>query len=345
MQGKITFVTGATGLLGNNLVRLLLKEGAIVRALVRSKTKADQQFSDIHHPNLQLVMGDMENVAGFAAHLAGVDVLFHTAAYFRDSYKGGSHWSLLEKINVHGTRDLIEFAYAEGVRHMVHTSSIALLDGPPGATIDETMLRSEDNADDYYRSKILTDAVVLKALQDKPDFHAALVLPGWMWGPGDAGPTSAGQTALDFLHRRLPGIPPATMSFVDARDVSKTLIAAATKGRRGERYLAAGRCMTLAELFPIIEAETGVPAPTRNLPLPLLFLVAAVQEAMARVAGKPALLSWAAVKSLKREAGRTSFDHSKTIRELGTEFRPVAETVRDTIAWFQSQGLAPAPKN
>lgn len=341
IEGQSCFVTGATGLLGNNLVRALLEQGATVKALARTPAKAEAQFGKIRSDRLQIVIGDMEDVADFQTHLSGVEILFHTAAYFRDSYKGGSHWAMLERVNVHGTRALIDAAYAAGVRRMVHTSSIALLDGPPGALIDETMLRDVGNADDYYRSKILTDEVVLQALAKWPDFHAVMVMPGWMWGPGDAGPTSAGQTALDFLHRRLPGVPPATMSFVDARDVARAEIAAATAGRRGERYLAAGRCMTLGELFPIIEAESGVKAPTRPLPLPLMFAVAAVQELLARTTGKPALLSWAAVRSLRREAGRTRFDHSKSERELGLVFRPAAETVRDTIHWFRGRGLAP----
>jgi dihydroflavonol-4-reductase len=342
MQGQTFFVTGATGLLGNNLVRALLSRGATVRALARSRAKAAAQFDGIRDTRLEIVTGDMENVAGFARHLEGIDALFHTAAYFRDSYKGGSHWPMLERINVIGTRDLIAAAHAAGVRRMVHTSSIALLDGPPGALIDETMLRDTNNADDYYRSKILTDRAVLEALERYPDFHAVMVMPGWMWGPGDAGPTSAGQTALDFLHKRLPGAPPATMSFVDARDVAEAQIAALAKGRRGERYLAAGRCMTLAELFAVLEEETGIKAPTRSLPLPLMYAVAGVQELLARTTGKPALLSWAAVKSLQREAGRTRFNHAKSERELGLTFRPVAETVRDTVAWLRANQMEPA---
>ena len=341
MNGKTVFVTGATGLLGNNLVRALVDQGAKVKALSRSKEKWTSQFGTVAGPEIEIVIGDMEDVAAFEHRLQGVDVLFHTAAYFRDSYKGGSHWHMLERINVGGTRALIAAAYEAGVRRMVHTSSIALLDGPPGALINETMLRDAKNADDYYRSKILTDQVVLDALQVRPDFHAVMVMPGWMWGPGDAGPTSAGQTALDFLHRRLPGVPPATMSFVDARDVANAMIVAASVGRRGERYLAAGRNMSLAELFPILEAESGIKAPTQSLPLPLMFAVAGVQELLARTTGKPALLSWAAVKTLHREAGRTQFDHSKSERELGLTFRPVTETVRDFIAWLRSTGLAP----
>lgn len=342
VSGKTLFVTGATGLLGNNLTRALLDAGAgQVRALVRSADKAKAQFSGVTDPRLAFVIGDMTDVKGFAAALNGADILFHTAAYFRDSYTGGSHWAELKRVNIDGTRDLIAAAYGAGVRRMVHTSSIAVLDGPPGAPIDETMTRKAANADDYYRSKILTDEAVFEALRKYLDFHATMVLPGWMWGPGDAGPTSAGQLARDFVESRLPGVPPSSFSFVDARDVAAAQIAAATAGRRGERYLAAGRFMTLAELFPKLEAETGVPAPTRKLPLWFLFVIAAFQESYARLTGGKVLLSWASVKLLAREAGRTQFDHTKSQRELGLTFRPVETTLRDTFDWMRTQGLAP----
>ncbi len=341
MSGKTVFVTGSTGLLGNNLVRALLARGDSVRALARSAAKAASQFAGLEGDRLEIVEGDLGNPAAFARRLEGVDTLFHTAAYFRDSYKGGSHWRQLEKTNVDGTRALIDTAYAAGVRRMVQTSSIAVLKGERGALVDETMLRRPQDADDYYRSKILADDVVFEALAARPDFHACFVLPAWMWGPGDAGPTSAGQTAIDFLNRRLPGIPPATFSFVDARDVAAAQIAAAERGRRGERYLAAGRSLSLAELFPMLEKVSGVPAPKRRLPLALLFAIGGAQEIVSRLTGKPVLLSWAAVKGLANEIGRTNFSDAKSARELGLVFRTIPETLRDTVAWFRARGLAP----
>ncbi len=338
MQGQTVFVTGATGLLGNNLVRQLLAEGASVRALARSAEKARMQFADLAGADLELVIGDLADIKGFAANLRGVATLFHTAAYFRDSYKGGNHRKALISTNEAGTRQLIAAAYDAGIRRMVHTSSIAVLDGPRGALIDETMVRKRSDADDYYLSKILADEAVFDALGRWPDFHISLVLPAWMWGPGDAGPTSAGQTALDFLHRRLPGIPPATFSFVDARDVAATQIAAAKAGRRGERYLAAGRNMSLSELFPLLAQVSGVPAPNAKLPFWLLFVIAGLQESVSRLTGKPVLLSWAAVQNMARESGRTRFSSAKAEQELGLHFRPVTETLSDTVAWFRARG-------
>jgi nucleoside-diphosphate-sugar epimerase len=283
----------------------------------------------------------MTRVADFADRLAGHDVLFHTAAHFRDSYKGGDHWDELYRVNVEGTRALLQAAHNRGLRRMVHTSSIAVLDGPPGMPVDETMSRDEANADDYYRSKIVSERVVTDFLADKPDMWAAIVLPGWMHGPGDVGPTSAGVTVLDFVRGKLPGVPPGSFSVVDARDVARVQIAAATKGRRGERYLAAGRHMEMGQLFPLLEAVSGTPAPKRPLPIGLLYVLATVEEFKARVFKKPALISLATVKLIARERGRTQFDHSKTERELGVTFRPVQDTLADEVGWYRANGYLP----
>lgn len=333
------FVTGATGLLGNNLVRALLAAGFTVKALVRSQAKARQQFAGL--AGVELVAGDMADVPAFAHALRGCDVVFHTAAFFRDNYKGGSHWPQLQRINVEGTQQLIGHAYRAGIRCFVQTSSIAVLNGEPGASIDETCLRAQADADDYYRSKILADQAVLSFLAQHPDMQASLVLPGWMWGPADIGPTSSGQFVCDAVLGKLPGLVPGSFSVVDARDVAQAHIAAAQRGRRGERYLAAGRHMTMSELVPLLGRVAGVRTPARRLPLALLYLLAAAQELYARISGKSVLLSLATVRLMVREAGRSHFDHAKSERELQLKFRPLEQTVADTVAWYRRHGWLP----
>lgn len=170
------------------------------------------------------------------------------------------------------------------------------------------------------------------------DLDITFVLPGWMHGPGDAGPTSAGQVTLDYVNRKLPGIAPGSFSVVDVRDVARALVAAGERGRRGERYLAAGRHMTMAELLGVYEQVTGVPAPKGKVPTLLLLAIATVSEAIARLTSKPTLISLATARLMLREAGRTRFDHAKSERELGLSFRPVAETLCDEIAWFRAHG-------
>ena len=334
---QIAFVTGATGLLGNNLVRLLLERGVTVRALARSRAKADAQFGRL--AGLEIVEGDMREVAGFAPALADCDVVFHTAAYFRESYGGGEHWAMLKRINVEATGELIAAAHAAGVRRFIHTSSIAVVNGPRGALIDESMARDPRDADDYYRSKMQSDAVVRDFLRAHPEMFAAFVMPGWMHGPGDLGPTAAGQFTLDYLKQALPGVPPGTFAFVDARDVAFALVAAADKGRRGEHYLAAGHHIAMQDLVKIYQQVTDTPAPKRRIPAAVLWPIAALQELAARITGRPALLSLATVRTMRAEAERTRFNPAKSRDELGVSFRPIAETIRDEAAWFKDRGV------
>ena len=329
------FVTGATGLLGNNLVRLLRQRGVRVTALVRSRDKASRMFGDL---DVAVVEADMGNVPAFADRLGGHDVLFHTAAYFRDSYKGGRHRDALIATNVAATTALLAAAHAGGIRRFVHTSSIAVLDGPRGSLIDETMARRIEDADDYYASKILSDRAVNDFLGTHPDMDGCFVLPGFMFGPGDAGPTAAGQIVLDHARRKLPGIPPGGFSVVDARDVALAEIAAAENGRRGELYLAAGRPMTMADLVAALERVTGIAGPKMKVPFPLLTVIGIAEELGQRLFGRPALVSLATVRLMRREDGRYRFSAEKAARELGLAFRPVEETLADVIGWYRANG-------
>lgn len=270
--------------------------------------------------------------------MADCDVVFHTAAYFRENYKGGVHWAQLKRINVDGTQALLAHAYAAGIRRFVQTSSIAVLDGKPGQWIDETQSRALADADDYYRSKILADQKVCAFLQQHADMRACFVLPGWMWGPADIGPTSSGQLLLDVVRGKLPGLVPGSFSVVDARDVAQAQIAAAVVGRNGERYLAAGQHMTMRDLVPLLAQVAQVKAPTRALPVPLLWVLASLQEVYSRISGRPILLSLSTVRLMLREAERTRFNPAKSEQELGLRFRPVEETLRDTFAWYQQHG-------
>ncbi|WP_455924380.1 SDR family oxidoreductase [Pseudomonas putida] len=329
---ECAFVTGATGLLGNNTVHTLLQRNIKVKALVRSVEKARKQFGDLP---VEWIQGNLLEVEKFSQHLQGCDTLLHTAAYFRDSYKGGKHWQILYDTNVKATERLLAAAYKAGIRKAVHVSSIAVLQGGPDEVIDETMSRPEHGADDYYRSKILSEQVVHEFLRQHPDMSISMVLPGWMFGPGDIGPTSSGQFLLDFVQRKLPGVLPGTFSVVDARDVALHLIAAIEKGRSGERYLAAGRHMDMGSIFQALAGVSGVPAPQRKVPLAMLRLIASVYEVYHLITGKPVLISTSTVKLMAQERGRTHFSHDKSAQELGCSFRPVEQTLADTLKWYR----------
>jgi dihydroflavonol-4-reductase len=332
------FVTGGTGLLGNNLVRALRAEGHAVAALVRSEPKARKLLGGT---GAKLVQGDMENVAAFADELTGCDVVFHTAAYFREYYSAGDHWPKLEAINVHGTLALAEAARVRGVQRVVSTNSSGTIgfgpDGSPGNEDTPPAPIARDNL--YFRSKIL-GSDRLRELATRTGLEAVEILPGWMFGPWDAAPTASGRIVLDFLAGRLPPIPPGGLNAVDARDVAAGMIHAAEHGRPGGRYILAGGFVTMADVAHDLAEITGRPAPRAKVPYPVALAYAAVAQAWAGITGGETLVTTAGVRMMNASLQVTS---AQAERELGWHPRPLGETLRDEVAWFREHGMTMDP--
>jgi dihydroflavonol-4-reductase len=323
------FVTGATGLLGSNIVNCFLAAGHAVRALARNAAKT----AGLYAPgDVTVVQGDLGGIDAFAAELSGCDLLVHAAAYFREYYSPGDHWEILYRTNVDGTRDMLQEAARHGVAKVVYISTSGLI-GPPksGHVSDESTppgRRTHENL--YFRSKLLAEAAIFEWNREHP-IPIVHILPGWMFGPSDSGPTGSGRMVLDFLARKLPAIPPGRASVVDARDVAAAVLQAADRGKAGERYIVAGRPVTLKEIMQSLERVSGVPAPRLRLPYPAMLAFAYVSKIVSRVTGAPTLVTPEAVKTLQEDYDMSS---AKAMRELGATFRPFEETLRDEIAWF-----------
>jgi dihydroflavonol-4-reductase len=334
VKGEImkAFVTGATGLLGNNLVRLLVAQGHEVKALVRSKEKAQKLLDDVK--NVEFIQGDMENVVGFAEALQGCDVLFHTAAYFREYYQPGDHWPMLEKINVKGTIELLESAEKHNVKKAIHVSSSGVIgedDKKPSG--DETSTASGLALENlYFRSKVETEKAIASFLKTHT-MPVVMILPGWMFGPGDAAPTSAGQLVQDFLNRKLPGVLKGGAGIADARDVARAMLEAIEKGKRGERYIVGGKLYTLAEIMKTLEKVSGVPGPKLHISTPIALTIAWLSQTIAKLTGGTTLLT---VSSVKTVLHPHSISSEKASHELGATFRPLEDTLRDTVNWYKS---------
>jgi dihydroflavonol-4-reductase len=330
------FVTGSTGLLGNNLVRELLEHGFEVRALARNRAKANTTFAGL---NVEIIEGDMENVAGFAKALEGCDVLFHTAAFFREYYGPGDHWPMLKRINVDATIELLEAAERAGIKRAVHTSSSGTIGMKPnGAYGDEsTVVPLEATSNLYFRSKVECDVAIQKFLENHK-LEVMTILPGWMFGPGDAAPTNSGQLVLDFLGRKLPGILDGGTTTVDARDVARAMRFAVQAGKNGEKYIVAGNFVNFEQIFLGIEKASGVPAPKLRLPNALVLTIAHVSGFYARLTRTRPMMPLEGVKAMQAKDGA---DSSKAVREFGLSFRPIEETLRDTVAWFRSNEYGP----
>jgi dihydroflavonol-4-reductase len=176
-MSKNAFVTGATGLLGTNLVRELVREGWKVKALARSRPKFERLFRGIE---VEPVTGDMEDLAGFATALRGCDTLFHCAAYFREYYSAGEHEEILNRINVRGTIELLNAAERADVSKVIYVSSSGVLGmSASSGTIDESAPYANETSNLYFRSKIHAEQRLFDWLTSHR-MPVVLILPGWM---------------------------------------------------------------------------------------------------------------------------------------------------------------------
>lgn len=326
-------VTGGTGLLGNNLVRTLLASGHDVFALARSRDKAARELGDT---SARVVVGDMTAVAKFADVLSEVDVVFHTAAFFREYYQPGSPAQLIDRINVDATMELVRAAASRGVTKIVDTSSSGIIgmqpDGSPGHEDTPPWSGVEKNL--YFRSKARVEPR-LRAFARETGIFIASALPGWMWGPHDSGPTSSGQIVIDALGHRLPPVlPPGGMSVADARDVAAGMLRIAEVGRSGERYILSGPYVELGSILIALARMTKVKPPTLRMPAAGMFALAAAAETWSRLTGKPSALS---IQGVRLMNARLAVSSAKAERELGVSFRPFEQTLADALAWQQSR--------
>lgn len=323
------FITGSTGLLGGNLARLLLQQGHQVKALARDASKAARLLPE----QTEVVVGDLGDVPAFAAHLKGCDALVHCAAFFREYFQHGDHQAILHRYNVEATLELLEAARTHGLEHFVQVSSSGTI-GPkaghqPGDEDTPPSRLSLSNL--YFRSKVECDHR-LAQYPHRDKIRISTVLPGWMWGPGDAAPTGAGQMALDFLAGKLPAVPPGGTSLVDARDVALGILRILESPRPSNRYIVGGRRTSLRQVVDGLARASGRRSPRWNLPYPVAYLVAWLSEMTARLSGKPTSITREGVRTL---ADFHTVDSSRAERELQIKFRPLGETLQDTVTSLQ----------
>ena len=324
------FVTGSTGLLGSNLVRQLAAEKYEVVALARSAEKATKFLGDT---NAQIAIGDMLNLDAFTPQLAGCDVLFHTAAYFKE-YTGADAdgEKMLQAINVDGTIALFNAAQKHGVKNIVYVSSGGVIAAAKGKTANERSPYNEQTANRYFQSKIRAEKAIATWLTQNPDMRVVQILPGAILGPGDNGPTGLGRTVISVLEGSLPAIPPGGFTLVDVRDVVDAMVQAVDKGQSGDRFIIVGRHYALAELIPMIAEAGGVKAPTFKLPYPVAWVYGAASEAVAAVTGNPPLATRVMIKTLT-DGGSLSSELAE--QTLGVTFRPITQTIQDSVQWFR----------
>ena len=331
-------VTGASGFIGSNLVHLLVERGHQVRALVRRESNR----GGLAGTECEVVAGDITDPHWLAPILAGCDWCFHVAASYHLWLRD---YAPMIRANVDGTRNVLEAAGRAGCSRIVYTSTVGCVGLPrtvhgglPTPADETSPVAETQMTNPYKHSKWRAERIALElAGRGLP---VVIVNPSAPVGPGDVKPTPTGQFILDFLNRRMPGYVDTGLNWVHVRDVAVGHLLAAERGRIGERYILGHTegNWTMKHTLDVLAELTGLPAPRMRVPYAVAYTAACLNEALARVTGRPPKAPLAGVRMAKYMMW---FNPAKAIRELGLPQTPPQQAFRDAVAWFRRTGVAP----
>ena len=299
-------VTGATGFVGGRVARRLREAGHEVVALARDLARA----GDLASIGAEVRRGDITDKESLRAPMEGVDGVFHVAGWYRFGAKDASEPA---RINVEGTRNVLELMMELHVPKGVYTSTLAVNSDTHGKVVNETYRYDGLGLTVYDRTKWKAHYEVAEPMTRR-GLPLVIVQPGVVYGPGDT--SQIRPLFVRYLRRKLRAVPrgPAySWSYID--DVATGHVLAMDRGRPGESYIIAGPSHSLIEAFDVAERITGIPAP-RFRPSPrFLKAIAAITRS----------------ERLRVAAGVTYLDNNaKARRELGYDPRSLEAGLRET---------------
>ena len=321
-----TVVTGATGHIGANLVSALLQKGKAVRAVIhRAKPAFDA-------PNLEVVRGDISDVDSLCCTFDGADVVYHLAAAISLSKKD---WPLVEKVNVAGTRNVVEACLRCGVKRLVAFSSIhAISDEAAVEHIDESCVLNDSSCPHAYDlSKASAEREVIKGFER--GLNTVIISPTGVIGPYDYAPSFLGDAIIMMAGNRLPALVTGGFNWVDVRDVVNGAIAAEERSLGGQKYILSGHWVSIAGIALAVRQIAGSKVPSVMVPTKLVSTIAPIIEIYYRLTKQRLLFTSMSMDTL---GGYRNISHDKATHDLQYRPRPFWQTIADTLAWFKQNG-------
>ena len=322
MKEKV-FITGATGFVGANLVRLLIEENYQVKALVRKNTN----LTNLKNLKIELVEGDLCDEYLFK-EMSDCDYLFHVAAHYSLWQKDQD---LLHQSNIFGTKNILQAAKQAGIKRTVYTSSVAAIGvRKDGILADETYQSPvEQLIGNYKKSKYYAEQEAQKVISSGHD--VVIVNPTTPIGAYDIKPTPTGEIIVRFLTGNMPAFVNTGLNFINVKDVAKGHLLALEKGKTGERYILGNQNLTLQEFLNKLAQVTGKKAPSIKLPLWLPLTIAFCDEYLLSKLGKTPSV---AVEAVKMSGQFMYYNSHKAVTELGLPQTDIEEAIKDAVRWF-----------
>ena len=316
-------VTGATGFLGNNIVRALQNQGHEISVTLRASSRR----STLDGLNVEPVLVDLSQPTDIGLAVKDVDVVIHAAAMI---HLGWGELELSRKVNVEATAKLAESCRRNKVR-LIHVSSVdALGAGSESEVGDETKLDPPKPACSYVVSKREAESAVILEVANGLD--AVIVNPGFMVGPFDWKPSSGAMMLGLYKSPVVFFAPAGGCSVVDVRDVADGVISAIEHGRTGHRYILGGQNMSYMELWTLMAKVMNKRRPKRPLPNWLASMVGRLGDLTGKVVGREQAVNSAA---LKMGQMFHYYSSAKAERELGYRIGSVEDALKDSWDWFK----------
>ncbi len=322
-------VTGATGFVGSDIARTLVRLGNDVTIFHRTSSKLDILEGDDR--KMSHAIGDLGDRESCLAACKGHDAVFHVAG---DVDQGDTDAERQYKINVVGTRNMCEGAAQTGVKRFVHTSSVSAIGYPEfGGLCDEN---SPFNFGPlkltYMETKNQAEQVVQEFIRRGLD--AVLVNPATVYGPGDRKSLMA-EGIRNMAKGRLPAVPAGGMNLVFVEDVTQCHLLAWKKGKTGERYIAGGENMTYYDFACRIAALNNRRAPFTTIPGGVAVAGARLLRAVGEVTKWHPPLS---VPSAKLSSVKLYYSSQKSVRDLGYRITSFTDGMTQTLKWMRQVG-------
>lgn len=317
-------VTGATGFIGSRLVEALTGHGFQVNVLVRSPHKIDAQINE----NVNIFQGDVLDTEKINLAMKDCDAVFHLAAF-------AGIWSkdvlLPYKINVTGTKNVLEAAVNNQIRKVVFTSSAGTLAPSSGnVPVDENTPLPPGYHTDYERSKLQAEQLCSE-YADR-GLEVIIVNPTRVFGPGPLNKSNSVTIMIkNYLNgkwRFLPGNGQSIGNYAFIDDVVNGHILAMQVGKTGEKYILGGTNLSFNEFFNTLAETSGKDYRLFNLPFPLIRAFSEVELFLAKTTGKKPLItpSWA-----NRYRENRLVSCQKATEELGYRITPLQTAFETTI--------------
>lgn len=323
LSKKTVAVTGATGHLGINLIKHLLDQNFKVKALLR---KEEYPFK---HSELEWVHGDLLRQDSLSELIKDCACVVHCASAI--SVGDGNH-DLIYRVNVEGTRNLLNSCINSNIRFVYISSSTATEDIIGNGVFDENRPYRKNKSFYYAWTKARAEELVLK-YADQKNLDAFILRPTAILGPEDPQISRFGRTILDMHKGELPFITNGGYNMVDVRDLCKTIENSLSKATKGSVYLTGGHYVTLKKL-----AKMANPAKTPYV-LPVKLLISILP--LINFYNKLFPLRWPINKEslITLQNAPKNMNCNKAKKELGHENRPVEESVEALISWFHKNNI------